>query len=102
MTEKYELTEAQENRFAELEGIIERGQKSFLEVGAALIEIKNSKLYQNTHGTFEAYCKDRWGLVRKSAIDLSNFSVSTPLVEGSFTIIAALRYCQRLIFGSSK
>ena len=61
MTEKYELTESQENRFAELEGIIERGQKSFLEVGAALIEIKNSKLYQNTHGTFEAYCKQRWG-----------------------------------------
>jgi ParB-like chromosome segregation protein Spo0J len=32
------------------------------EVGAALVEIRDQHLYRETHGTFEDYCRDKWGL----------------------------------------
>ncbi len=44
------------------EEIIEKGLKTFIEVGNALFEIKNNKLYRESFTTFEAYCKDRWQL----------------------------------------
>lgn len=47
-------------RLAELEAIVERGLVTFVEVGRALQEIRDAKLYKATHTTFEAYCKERW------------------------------------------
>lgn len=44
-----------------LEGIIERGQKNFIEVGQALFVIKQRRLYRETAGTFQEYCQERWG-----------------------------------------
>jgi hypothetical protein len=46
---------------ARLEAIIERGRKSFLEVGDALLKIRSDRLYLETHETFAEYCQDRWG-----------------------------------------
>lgn len=51
----------------ELEGIIERGLQTFVEVGQALREIREQRLYRETHATFEAYCKERWGWSRVHA-----------------------------------
>lgn len=48
-------------RLSELEAVIEHGLTTFVEVGEALLEIRESRLYRETHATFEAYCKDRWG-----------------------------------------
>lgn len=45
----------------ELERVIERGQQTFIEVGRALLEIRDRRLYRETHATFEAYCRERWG-----------------------------------------
>lgn len=45
----------------ELEKVIERGQQTFIEVGRALMEIRDRRLYRETHATFEAYCRERWG-----------------------------------------
>ena len=44
------------------EGVIEKGLASFVEVGNALMRIRDSRLYRETHGTFEAYCVERWHL----------------------------------------
>lgn len=52
------------------EAVIERGLGSFLEVGAALIAIRDGKLYLATHSTFEAYCSARWQLSRPHAYRL--------------------------------
>lgn len=52
------------------EEIIEKGLKTFIEVGNALFEIKNNKLYRESFTTFEAYCKDRWQLKRQRAYEL--------------------------------
>ena len=47
-------------RLAELERKIERGLTTFVEVGQALIEIRDSKLYLIEHKTFSDYCKSKW------------------------------------------
>jgi hypothetical protein len=41
-----------------------------VEVGNALREIRDSRLYRATHGTFEAYCRERWGISRPHAYRL--------------------------------
>jgi hypothetical protein len=38
-------------------------------VGAVLREIRDNKLYKETHKSFEAYCKERWGFTRQTAYD---------------------------------
>jgi len=48
------------DRLAELESTIERGLATFVEVGQALLEIRDSRLYRESHGTFEDYCRERW------------------------------------------
>ncbi len=58
------------DKLLEHEAVIERGLGSFLEVGAALIAIRDGKLYRATHSTFEAYCADRWQLSRPHAYRL--------------------------------
>lgn len=54
----------------ELEEIIGRGLASFIEVGDALVTVRDAGLYREHAETFEAYCIDRWGLSRKRAYDL--------------------------------
>ncbi len=54
-------------RLTELEAVIERGLTTFVEVGQALLEIRDSRLYRETHATFEAYVKERWGWGRTNA-----------------------------------
>ncbi len=46
------------------EAIIERGLESFVEVGTALLHIRDNRLYQKTHETFEDYCRERWDMTR--------------------------------------
>jgi hypothetical protein len=55
------LTRREEERLSELEGVIDRGRLTFIEVGNALQEIRHDRLYRSTHETFEAYCRERWG-----------------------------------------
>ena len=46
---------------AECENVIERGLATFVEVGQALMEIRNRRLYREQYETFEDYCRERWG-----------------------------------------
>lgn len=57
-------------RLTELEIVIEHGLQTFVDVGTALMEIRDSRLYRETHGTFEEYCRERWGLSRPRAYQL--------------------------------
>ena len=43
------------------------GVDTFIEVGNALAEIRDSRIYRNSFGTFEDYCKERWGFTRMQA-----------------------------------
>jgi hypothetical protein len=62
-----QLDVAERARLQELESIVEHGLQIFYEVGKALDEIREQKLYRETHKTFEAYCLDNWGLGRRTA-----------------------------------
>ena len=55
------LTASQQARLATLEAIVERGLDTFVQVGLALAEIRDARLYKQRYGTFEAYCSERWG-----------------------------------------
>jgi hypothetical protein len=52
------LTARETTRLRELERLID----GFLKVGAALIEIRDGRLYRSTHVRFSDYCRDRWAL----------------------------------------
>jgi hypothetical protein len=43
------------------ERIIEQGCQTFLEVGRALMQIRDEQLYRGTHKSFRAYCEQQWG-----------------------------------------
>lgn len=61
------LTLADEARLVELETIVEVGLDTFVQVGNALVEINESKLYRATHTTFANYLIDRFGIGRAYA-----------------------------------
>lgn len=42
------------------ERIIQAGQETFVEVGAALLKIRDDKLYRAEFKTFDEYCRTRW------------------------------------------
>lgn len=64
------LTTGEATQLAELETVIERGLKTFVEVGNALLEIRDKRLYRAEYATFEAYCRQRWGLRQSRAYQL--------------------------------
>lgn len=68
------LTKSEAGRLQELETTIERGQQTFVEVGQALLEIRDSRLYRETHETFNGYCNDRWGINKSYAYRLMTAS----------------------------
>lgn len=52
---------------ADHEAVIERGLTTFVEVGTSLLAIREGRLYREQHGTFEDYCRERWGWSRQHA-----------------------------------
>jgi hypothetical protein len=65
-----ELTIVEADHLSALEKTIENGLQTFVEVGTALLEIRDSRLYRQTFNTFEDYCRDRWGIERRRAYQL--------------------------------
>jgi hypothetical protein len=55
---------------AACETVIERGLATFIEVGQALLRIRDEKLYRETNKSFEAYCQERWDFERAHAYRL--------------------------------
>jgi DNA modification methylase len=69
----------------DLEAIIARGLPSHLEVGRALYEIREGRLYRQwgSGATFESYCAERWGFARQTAYDYISAAVVTENVRTS-------------------
>lgn len=64
------LSTEETTRLENCERVIERGLKTFVEVGQALCEIRDSRLYRCSYPTFESYCRDRWKIGRAHAYRL--------------------------------
>jgi hypothetical protein len=64
------LTSTENATLKRLESEIKAGQKTFVQVGLALSEIRDSKLYRGEFKTFDEYCQTRWGWKRQRAYEL--------------------------------
>lgn len=78
----------EQRRLVELEGVIQGGLQTFVEVGEALLEIRGSRLYRFTHGTFEEYAKKRWGLSQSRSYQLMDAAAVAGAI-GSTTVEVA-------------
>jgi len=89
------LTEQERSRLAELEGVIER---SYVEVGHALREIRDSRLYRETHPNFDAYCRERWRFSRQRAGQLIDAAqVATMVVSAGLPAPESERRARDLV-----
>lgn len=61
------LSEGERQRLNINEAIIQKHLKAYIEVGNALADIRDHRLYREQFGTFEAYCDKRWGIGRSRA-----------------------------------
>ncbi len=57
-----DLTVIENQRLDQLEDIVSKNLRAYYEVGIALLEIRESRLYRNGYETFEDYCRDRWDM----------------------------------------
>jgi len=73
-----QLDTQEQARLDELESTIEQGLQGFYELGKALDEIRQSRLYRQSYKNFEAYCRDRWGIARQTA---HRFIAATQVVD---------------------
>lgn len=64
------LTTTEAARLEELKAVVFRGSRIFIEVGTALAEIRDLRLYRGTHATFEEYCQEVFGWNRDRAYKL--------------------------------
>jgi len=87
ITEPISLDESK--RLINLEKIIKEGVATFITVGDALAEIKDSRLYRADFPTFQAYCDKTWNFTRMRAyqlIEASEVHKALPAnVKTSFT-----------------
>ena len=58
------------NDFVHVDSLIENGLNTFIEVGNALIKMRDEKLYSEKYATFEDYCSQRHGISRPRAYQL--------------------------------
>jgi len=77
----YALSEEERLAFAAHEVVIKQGLKSFIEVGNALVIIRDDRLYRAEHITFESYCRAQWQLGRTRAYQLIEASAITAAVS---------------------
>lgn len=64
------LTPDEFGRLSDLEAVVEAGQQTFVAVGDALAEIRDSRLYRDGFPTFDEYLAERWGWGRAYACRL--------------------------------
>jgi hypothetical protein len=77
------LNPEQQIRLLELETKIATGLSTFLEVGAALLEIREQRLYRATYKDFESYCRGRWNFsAHHGARIIRSLVVAQRLLEG--------------------
>lgn len=67
---KNELTVVEETRLLELIDLVNSGMVAVLQVGEALTEIRDRKLYRKSHETFQEFAEDNFQISRAKAYRL--------------------------------
>lgn len=71
----------EQDKLTKCEIVIENGLRTFVDVGTALLEIRDDKLYRKDFDTFEDYCRGRWGMVARRARQLIDASEAVRNLE---------------------
>jgi hypothetical protein len=69
------LNTEERNELERCEVVIRQGLETFIEVGQALMIIRDKRLYRSEFSTFDDYCRDMWGMAKSTAyqyIEASN------------------------------
>lgn len=84
------ITAPEADLLAFCERKIAAGFSTFCEVGDALLKIRDARLYRASHASFEAYCREKWGMTRRRA---------DQLIEASAVVIglASENNCSHLV-----
>lgn len=82
------LDRSEAGRLESCEARIERGLATFVDVGQALLEVRDGRLYRAGHGTFGDYCRERWGMSRPRAYELIHASEIVGAVSATADIPA--------------
>ena len=61
------ITLDERSRLYQLEETIRQGLNTFVDVGNALLEIRDKRLYRQEYSTFEEYCREQWGMKQSRA-----------------------------------
>lgn len=72
-------------RLETFEAVIQQGLSTFVDVGNALLRIRDERLYRESHDTFEDYCKARWGFGERRARQLISAAEIGTIVPGVAT-----------------
>jgi hypothetical protein len=70
MSEQLLLSLDEQAELTRLEAVIAKGLETFFEVGSALLDIRDKRLYRQSHSTFGDYCRARWSMSRSRANQL--------------------------------
>jgi polyhydroxyalkanoate synthesis regulator phasin len=65
-----QLTTLDRSNLRKLESTIEKGIETFIEVGSALKQIRDQKLYREGFKSFDSYVQEKWMLSRRYAYQL--------------------------------
>ena len=67
MSIELQLSVIEQNELERCEVVIKQGLETFIEVGTALMTIRDKRLYRANHATFEDYCRGAWGMAKTHA-----------------------------------
>lgn len=82
-----QLTTLEKSRLSECESIIEKSMSSFYDMGIALREIRELKLYKEEYSTFDEYCVAKWSIKK----DYANKVIgSSDVIDNLNTIVSVL------------
>ena len=89
------ITLPESKRLIELEHQIEDGQQAWLEVGLALTEIRDNRLYRAEFETFADYCQQTWKWTDKRAYQLISAADETSTTGRTFPTERAARVARK-------
>ena len=93
MTQEIQSLSAEETELkAACIAAVREGMEAFTKVGRALLEIRESRLYRDTHATFEDFCREEFGMKRQRAYQL---------IEAANTV-AESPECQKFLTSESQ
>ncbi len=83
------ITLDERSRLFQLEETIRQGLNTFVDVGNALLEIRDKRLYRQEYSTFEEYCNKQWNMKQSRAYQFMDSAKVVGILQSS-TIVELL------------